>query len=136
MDEKRRFVWIAAHRNGCEKRRIRLYEDAAVRHDSGRFADILGSAKRHYAGNGNVEPEVEKSTAKRRRAGEAVDNPLRRNFAQDSERIVVCVARMDDDGESELARKAELPREEFALRVARLGRIVVVEPDLDRKSVV
>ena len=37
---------------------------------------------------------------------------------------------MDDDGESELARKIELPREKFALRVARLGRIVVVEPYL------
>lgn len=130
MDEKRRFIGIAAHRNRREEWRIRLDEESAVRHDSSRFADILGRAKRHYARNGNVEPEVKKRTAKRGRAGEAVDYPLRRNFAQDSERIVVCVARMDDDWEAKHVREIELPREKLALGIARLGRIVVVEPYL------
>ena len=130
MDEKRRFVGIAAHRNGREEWRIRLYEETVVRHDADRFADILGRAKRHYARDGNVEPEVEKSAANRWRAGEAVDYPLRRNLAQDSECIVVRVAGMYDDGETKYVREVELPREKFALGITRLWRIVVVEPYL------
>jgi len=130
MDEKRRFVGIAAHRNGREEWRIRLYEEAVVRHDPNRFADILGRAKRHYARDGDVKPEVEKSAAKRRSAGEAVDYPLRRNLAQDAERIVVRVASMYDDGQAKHVREIELPREKFALGIARLWRIVVVKPDL------
>ena len=130
MDEKRRFVGITAHRNGREEWRIRLYEETVVRHDPNRFADILGRAKRHDAGNGDVEPEIEKSAAKRRRAGEAVDNPLRRNLAQYAERIVVRVAGMDDDGEAKHVREIELPREKLTLGITRLWRIVVVEPYL------
>ena len=64
MDEKRWFVGISAHRNGRKEWRIRLNEETVVRHDSNRFAHILGRTKRHYAGNGNVEPEVKKSAAK------------------------------------------------------------------------
>ena len=56
--------------------------------------------------------------------------PLRRNLAQDAECIVIRIAGMDDDGEAKHVREIELPRKKFALRVTRLGRIVVVEPYL------
>ena len=95
-----------------------------------RNGESVSMRRRHYARDGNVEPEVEKSAAKRWRAGEAVDYPLRRNLAQDAECIVVRVAGMYDDGETKYVREVELPREKFALGITRLGRIVVVEPYL------
>ena len=58
-----------------------------------------------------------------------MDDAARGNLAKKGKRIVIRLARMDDNGEIALPRLLELFAEKLQLRLARLGRIMVVEPD-------
>ena len=51
-------------------------------------------------------------------------------FVQDVHHVAVCLAVMDDDRHSDLARKLKLASEPELLNVARDGVPVIVEPDL------
>ena len=59
-----------------------------------------------------------------------MDHATARNFPQHAERIIVGLARMDDDGQVSAPRLFELGGEKVQLRRARLGRLVVVETNL------
>ena len=78
-------------------------------------------------------PSASASSASRRRAGEAMHHAANRAagfLSEDGQRVVLGLARVNDDGQVELARKADLQPEHALLDVFRGEVVVVVEPDL------
>ena len=59
-----------------------------------------------------------------------MDDAARGNLPEKRERVVVRLARMDDDGKIAPTRLLELLAEKLQLRLARLRRVVVIEADL------
>ena len=130
MADECRLVRPSAHRHGCEKRRIGLDEDAIVRDDERRGAHVVRRAERDDPRDRDEKAEVEEPLRVLRRPRVAVDDAPRRNLPQQRDGVVFRLARVDDDRQVAPPRLLELFAEELQLRLARLRRIVVVEPDL------
>ena len=97
------------------------------------LAHVLRRPERDDAGNRNVEAKVQQLLRKPRRAGKTMDDSARGNFAQQTQRIVIGLPRMNDDRQLKSPREFQLPGEERPLRSRRLGTIMVIETDFPHR---
>ena len=123
---------LPAVRRGRQVGAVGLAQEAIGRHDRGDLAHVGALWKRHDAGERDVHAERERLFGEPRRARKAVHHAAHRAagfLAQDGQRVVLGFARVNDDGQIELARETDLQSEDLLLDV--LGReiVVIVEPD-------
>ena len=129
-----RLVALAAVLARRQIGRIRLHQQPVERHRLRHLAQRLGFLERHDAGEGDVEPQLQPGARQRRAAGEAVQDRGKRAprhlLAQDGGRIVVGVARVDDERQLRRPRRGDVAAEALRLGLARAVVVEVVEPRL------
>src|SRR4051812_323724 len=129
--DKGRLVPLAAMRGRREKRAVGFDERAIHRHAARGLTELRGPREGDDARPRDVETQVEAGARQGRPAREAVQHAAQSlRLAQDSKRVFVGLACVDDDGEIELARQDDLHAEHLLLNVPRREVVVVVEADL------
>ena len=132
-----RFVALAAVRCGCQIGAVGLTEQTIAGNRGGDLAEIGGFRKGHDARKGDVHAERKPFFGKPRRTGETVKDatqvPAAALLAQDRQRVVFCLTRVNDDRQIQLARQPHLGSEHRLLNRFRGEVVVVIEADLTER---
>src|SRR5439155_21556707 len=118
------------------KRTVGLRQKAIERHPASGVPQVVGLRKRNDASQRDVEAERQAGVRQRRTSGETVQyaaQPAATLFAQNPQRVVVGLARVNHDRNVELAGEAQLAAEDRVLHLARRVVVMVVEADLTNR---
>src|SRR5579885_763462 len=138
LDDVSRFVAPTAERHGREVRAVGLDEQAFERDGQRDFAQILRLLERDVTRERDHEAEFQNGLGHPRAAAEAVHDPAalraRHLGAKYLDRLVVGLARMNDDGQALCLRKPQLSCEHFALHLARRVVVMIIQTDLAKSD--
>jgi hypothetical protein len=129
----RRLVAFTPVRRRRKVGAIGFAQNSIGRHERSHLAHILSFWKRNDPRKRDVHAECQGLFGERRRARKAMHHSAHRAaglLSQDSQRVVLSLAGMNDDGQIELAGEADLQPEDFLLDVPGREIVVIIEADL------